>query len=129
MDNMTKPVYKLTIGDMITAFILIIFSLFFIAGGLVQETGGEAQILVDNHLLMTINLKDDRSYDIQGKISVIRLSVENGELRVTETDCPLHLCMKQGSVSRRGEVIICLPNRFMAVIEGGSSPKIHGITG
>ena len=42
--------------------------------------------------------------------------VKNGEVKMTEADCPDHLCMKQKAVDNTGGTIVCLPNKV--VIEG-----------
>lgn len=47
-------------------------------------------------------------------------------VRVTEADCPDKLDVLQGSITRPGQVIVCLPNRMVVEIRGGeeSGPVI-----
>ena len=56
------------------------------------------------------------------------LVVENGEAWVSEANCPDHVCMGMGHISRNGEFIACLPNRLIVVVEGGEQSPIDGRT-
>lgn len=39
--------------------------------------------------------------------------IEDGTVRITDADCPDQLCMKQRSISKNGESIICLPHKLV----------------
>ena len=55
------------------------------------------------------------------------LVIENGEAWVSEANCPDKLCMGFGKISKNGEIIVCLPNRLIVVIEGGEASGIDAI--
>lgn len=42
--------------------------------------------------------------------------IKNGQLTMTASTCPDHLCMKQGAITDTGGLIVCLPNKI--IIEG-----------
>ena len=42
--------------------------------------------------------------------------IKNGKIKMTEADCPDHLCISQKAVGNSGGTIVCLPNKV--VIEG-----------
>ena len=126
---MTEPVYKLTKGDILTAGILVALSVFFIAESSLRPAGAEAGIFIDNQPVATIDLSVDNNYEFKGKTGIVKVSVKDGRLRIMEADCPLHLCMKTGYISRSGEIVVCLPNRFLAVIKGGTRNSVQGVTG
>ena len=42
--------------------------------------------------------------------------LKDGEIHMTDANCPDHLCMKQKAVDSTGGTIVCLPNKV--VIEG-----------
>lgn len=48
--------------------------------------------------------------------------IKDGKARMTEADCPDHLCMKQRAVDASGGSIICLPNRVVIEALGQDSP-------
>jgi hypothetical protein len=52
--------------------------------------------------------------------------VENGAVSVVETDCPDLLCVKQGSIERKGHPIVCLPNKLLISIE--TAGDIDGVS-
>jgi hypothetical protein len=54
----------------------------------------------------------------EGKLTV---QINNNKVRVIDSTCKDHLCVKQGWISRVGETIICLPNRISLTIIGGGS--------
>ena len=57
------------------------------------------------------------------------LLISGGVATITEADCPDQLCVKQKSISRKGEAIICLPHKLVITIEGeGPMPEIDAIT-
>ena len=37
--------------------------------------------------------------------------VENGKIKVKESECPNHDCIQKGFVQNVGDVIVCLPNK------------------
>lgn len=46
------------------------------------------------------------------------LEIGDGKVRVIEADCPDQLDVKQGYISKPGEVIVCLPNKLVIEIMG-----------
>ena len=48
--------------------------------------------------------------------------IEDGTVRITDADCPDQLCMKQRSISKNGESIICLPHKLVVSLTGYSAP-------
>ena len=49
--------------------------------------------------------------------------IKNGEVKMTEANCPDHLCMKQPAVGSAGGYIVCLPNRVVIQGEGDSDSQ------
>ena len=77
---------------------------------------GSIQITVDGELYGTYSLGKDQVIAI-GDTNVCE--IKNGEVKMTEANCPDHLCMKQPAVGSAGGSIVCLPNKV--VIEGKKS--------
>lgn len=46
--------------------------------------------------------------------------ISGGSVSVTEASCKNQVCVKHREISRTGESIVCLPNRLVVRIEGGS---------
>lgn len=100
----------------------IVFGLF-----LWRETTGEdgriVVIEVDGQEYGRYPLGESRTIPIKnqaGKVTNV-LSIREHRAEMTEADCPDGLCMKQPSIAKTGENIVCLPNRIVARVEGGAS--------
>ena len=49
---------------------------------------------------------------------LLQAKPSNAPAAVQEASCPDHLCIRQGKISREGEMIVCLPNRMIAEVKG-----------
>lgn len=78
---------------------------------------GSIQITVDGELYGTYSLGKDQVIAI-GDTNVCE--IKNGEVKMTEANCPDHLCMKQPAVGSAGGYIVCLPNKVVIQGEGES---------
>ena len=83
-------------------------------------THGSIQITVDGELYGTYSLAEDQVIQI-GDTNVCE--IKDGEVKMTEADCPDHLCMKQPAVGSAGGYIVCLPNRVVIQGEGDSDSQ------
>ena len=79
---------------------------------------GSIQITVDGELYGTYSLGKDQVIAI-GDTNVCE--IKNGEVKMTEANCPDHLCMKQPAVGSAGGYIVCLPNKVVIQGEGDHS--------
>ena len=50
----------------------------------------------------------------------LRVAATEEGVRVAESDCPAHDCVRTGTVSRAGQSIVCLPARVIVTLEGAS---------
>ncbi|MFA5561958.1 MAG: NusG domain II-containing protein [Eubacteriales bacterium] len=67
---------------------------------------------------LTYPLAEDRVIDIESGGYHLHLRIEAGTVRVTDTDCPNRLCQKVGTISRVGQVIVCVPAAVLVSIDG-----------
>ena len=51
----------------------------------------------------------------------LAVAVENGAVRVSESDCTNQDCVHSGAISRAGQSIVCLPARVSVTLEGAAS--------
>ena len=65
---------------------------------------------------------EDLSYPL-----TVRLSKDGAE--VTESSCPTLDCQHTGKITRSGESIICLPNRLVIQLSGGSGETVDAALG
>ena len=43
--------------------------------------------------------------------------IKSGEVYMSKADCKNNICVKTGKISKRGECIVCLPNRIILEIQ------------
>ncbi len=57
------------------------------------------------------------------------IEVKDGKVRVTESDCPYKICVKQGWIDRGS--IVCLPNNTVTTVKGPlkNGEDVDAITG
>ncbi|MNE50324.1 hypothetical protein D3C80_1448900 [compost metagenome] len=58
-----------------------------------------------------IAIRTDRGYNF--------LHVSEGGIEMLEADCPDKICLTFGHTHRKGDTIVCLPNRIFVEIVGG----------
>lgn len=113
---------KRIINDIILVAALL--ALAFAAWGVIsftQKNGEYAVVEIDGTETARYPLDTDIRVDIETEGGHVNtLVIEGGKASVVSADCPDKLCVKQRSVSRTGETIICLPHRLVIRIEGGS---------
>jgi len=57
-----------------------------------------------------------KTIDINTQFGYNKLEIGEDKVRVIEADCPDELDVKQGWISKKGEIIVCLPNRLAVEI-------------
>ncbi len=101
---------------LISAFIVLGLALL-LATRAFSSQGAFVVVQVDGLETGTYSLSEDGVYSLNGGSNV--LEVKDGRARLIEANCPNHLCIRQGWVSRRGQSIVCLPNRLTVTVMGG----------
>ena len=96
--------------------ILIVALIAFVVVQTMQDGGAYVLIRVDGEEVEQYSLSDEGTYPLNGGTNI--LHIEGGEAWLTEADCPDHLCVKQGKISKTGQVITCLPNKLTVTVYG-----------
>lgn len=52
--------------------------------------------------------------------------IKDGEVRVTEADCPDRICVTMGAISRTGQTIVCMPHQLVIRITSDEQ-EIDGV--
>ena len=77
-------------------------------------------------------LNKDGTYLIYGShLGTNKLVIKDEKAYIEEASCPDKQCMKQGKISKAGEMLVCLPNRVVIKIVDANEeePVIDGISG
>lgn len=99
--------------DIIIYFFIFLsaFSAFFAV--IKKESGKSAVVSQNNKIVIKADLSEDREIKLEHNTIVIK----NDEVFMLCADCPDKVCVKKGKISKKGESIICLPNRVAVEIE------------
>ena len=128
MKNLTK-------GDkllILTIIVVNVLALVFINRSLFSYEEKYISIQVNGEEIKTITFDDNmigKTIPIETEYGYNLIEIGDGNVRVIEADCPDQLDVKQGYISKIGEVIVCLPNRLVVEIKGiGAETEIDGIS-
>jgi len=67
--------------------------------------------------------------EVENRFGMNVIQIEQGRIRVSESNCPDGFCVKQGWVSGGKIPIVCLPHRLVIEFSDGNKPDIDAITG
>lgn len=73
------------------------------------------------YVLITKENAETEKYSLYSEKHIVlegnEIVIENGYVYMKAAICPDKLCVKSGKISKKGEQIICLPNRVIVRIE------------
>ncbi len=78
----------------------------------------------DGRVVFSAPLDQPRTVRLSGPLGDTLLEIAAGRACVRDSPCPHKVCMGMGEVSRRGELVACVPNRLVIRIEGGREEGI-----
>lgn len=108
-------------GD-IVIYLLLVFLFFQLALKILQfpEVKAEkAEIYVDGRLEYVYPLQEEQKlFFVNTPIGGVNVEIKDKKIRVTTSNSPLKLCVKQGWIDGVGESIIGVPDRLLIQIVG-----------
>lgn len=69
-------------------------------------------------LFSELDLSRNRRIDIPGPLGTTTVIVDKGRVRVAADPGPRQYCVRQGWLSRPGEIAICAPNQVSVEVQG-----------
>lgn len=110
------------IGGVILLAVLLLC--FFLSGK--DAAGAYAEVYQNGQQVKTVSLQEDQVFTITGEYTNV-ITVKNGKIAVTASDCPGEDCVHCGWVESSGRSIICLPNGLeIRVIADGDVDFVVG---
>lgn len=83
-------------------------------------------VKIDGNDVATYPLNEDATYTLNGGTNI--LTIKDGFAYLTDANCPDHLCVKQGKISKTGQVITCLPNKLTVTVYGAEKLDVDLIS-
>lgn len=104
--------------------ILLVAACFLLRGFLYRGDAVYVEFSQDGSVTRRVRLSEGEVQDIRidsadGGYNLIH--VENGSVFVSEADCENGDCIRQGTIRRTGESIICLPHKLAITIVGSAA--------
>ena len=109
--------------------IVVVAAVYFLWQGLAPaEAGGQVVIQKNGTEYDRMPLAKDVDYQVlqDGEVQMT-VVIRNGIADVTEASCPDKLCVHQANISKNDEMIVCLPNEILVIIEGGEVNELDSI--
>ncbi|KXZ40323.1 hypothetical protein SAMN05661008_00124 [Alkalithermobacter thermoalcaliphilus JW-YL-7 = DSM 7308] len=111
-------------GDIVLVILILFISLgmlFVMNNQKDDENEKYIQIVVDGNVYKTIHLKD-KNYSQQIKVNTVygenTVLVHDFGVSVTSSNCKDQICVKTGHITKKGQIIACLPHRLYVKITG-----------
>lgn len=82
-----------------------------------SQKAAQVEIYQDGQLVKTMPLSSDGSFTLKGKYTNV-ITVQNGGVSVTASDCPGEDCVHSGKIHAAGRSVVCLPNGVEVRIVG-----------
>ncbi|WP_461810452.1 NusG domain II-containing protein [Faecalimonas sp.] len=86
--------------------------------------GHAIQVEVNGVLRGTYALLQDREIDINGTNHLV---IKNGKADVIDARCPDKICVQQKPISKKGESIVCLPNKVIITVVEGEENELDAV--
>lgn len=86
---------------------------------LIKPKGNFIEVTHGDKVIEKLNPNVDGKYPIKGSYGKLIVEVKDGKFRITEEECPNHVCSAMGWVDGDDYLpILCLPNEVMVMMEG-----------
>lgn len=118
-------------NDLIFVGVLIVIAgILYIGIQLFYSNGGKyIRITVDGREEKVLSLKQNTTYTIEHGDNINVVEIKDGQVSVKEANCRDGLCEKQGSISKNGEAIICLPHKVVITVISDEENDVDAVQG
>ncbi|WP_026886071.1 NusG domain II-containing protein [Clostridium beijerinckii] len=82
--------------------------------------GTYAELTIDGKLYKKINLSEhrgDEQIDIKTSYGENIVEIKDKSIKVIDADCKDKICIRSGFISEPGQIVVCLPHKFMIEIK------------
>jgi hypothetical protein len=109
-------------ADILLIVSLLTVSFFFITVS--KVTNGTVLIQYENKIIGRYPLDANKKIVFNGALGKMEIEIKNGRVRMIESKCPLHLCVKQGWISSPSVPIVCVPNKIIVYIKNSAKQDL-----
>lgn len=113
---------------LIVILAVIFLAIFGIYHAMHQTNGSYAVVQVNGKTYGRYDLAHDRTVRIRenGKVTNT-LEIKGGYANMISADCPDKLCVHQARISKKGQTIVCLPNKVVVSIDSSQKSGMDAV--
>ena len=86
----------------------------------VHTPATKLRIRLQNSVYGEFSLNQNKQLQIQGKLGVTLIQIQNGQARFVQSPCNNQYCVHQGWLKTAGQASICLPNQISLELLDGN---------
>jgi hypothetical protein len=87
-----------------------------------KPQGNALVVRSQGKVMVRASLDQDADYAVPGMLGLSKIEVRHGRARVAADPGLKQICVKQGWVSRAGEMALCLANQVSVEVSGAGKP-------
>ena len=109
----------LTWGDRMLVLAVVLATMVLLAGQSGRDhPGASLRVEVGGTTTGVYPLAVDQVLRVQGPMGVSQVAIAGRAARVVASPCREQLCVRQGWVRNRGEIVVCVPNQLLLQVDG-----------
>ncbi len=116
-----------TWGDRVLVALLLAASLAGVALAGPSPRATTATVRVGGREAARLALATDRTLAVRGPLGETEIVVEGGAARVVASPCRRKVCVRMGRAARRGDLLVCVPNRVVVEVDGSETGALDAI--
>ena len=114
---------KILIGSLLILSGLSLFALVAF-----RSVGQTAVVEQNGRVVVRCSMELEDTLRVEGPLGATTIEIAGDRVRVLDSPCPHRLCVKAGAIGRAGELVVCVPNRVVVRVEGGSRKGVDAVT-
>ncbi len=104
-------------ADIILIVCLVVLAVFTALFFITAENGKSVTVSINNKEVETLSLFKNIEKEYKTEHGLNTLVIENGKAFIKKADCKDKLCQNKGKISKKGEIIVCAPHKFLAEVK------------
>ncbi len=131
-DSGYPPIRLFMSGDLVFYLLLSLIAYFLVNSLSAANSNNDTAIVeIAGKEHYRVNLQQPASFLLEEFTPPVEIKVKDGSIAITQNDCPHHICMKMGPISRPGQTIVCVPKKILIYIpvHEATNQSVKAITG
>ncbi len=84
-------------------------------------------VFEDNRIIAEYPIDQNRTFDVKGKMGLMRVKIQDRSVSVNSSPCPHQLCVLHGHISKATSQIVCIPNHILITIDAKKGDQLDAI--